>query len=144
MRTFKGETIEKQPAADWPKIHTECAKYPRFAIEVRKYDEAAEISLKQMAYFHGVIVPLFSKEFGDSPQYWENKLKIECGSKWFTPEPIKIDGNVFVMIPSKKKLKVGDFNEWYQNISDFGLTVNCVVPPPDPEWRLKEKNGKLQ
>jgi hypothetical protein len=137
MRTFKGATIDKQAAADWPTIQREAAKHPRFVIEVREYNEAAEISLKQMAYFHAVVVPLFVKEFGDSPQYWENKLKIECGSKWFMPELIKIGGNLFVTIPSKKKLKVSDFCEWYQNISDLGLSINCIVPPPDPEWRQK-------
>ncbi len=141
---FLGKTRDKQPAADWKAVYRECAKYPRFIIEAREYNEAREISLAQMAYFHAVVVPLFSDYTGDSKQYWENKLKIECGSKWFTPVPIVIDGQTYYTIPSKTTLTVKDFSEWYQNIRDFGDTVGCLVPPPDPEWRENEKVLSVQ
>jgi hypothetical protein len=118
----------------------ECAQYPRFLVEVRKYDEEREISLKQMAYFHAVVVPLFVDYTGDSPQYWENRLKLECGSKWFKPEVIEIEGRHITIVPSKKRLSTKNFSEWYQNIRDFGDSIGVLVPPPDPEWRTnKEK-----
>jgi hypothetical protein len=139
MPRFTGKTIDNKPQAQWPSIYAACRKHERFTVEIRKYDEQAEISRNQMAYLHAVIIPLFSNYTGDSQQYWENKLKLECGSKWFKPEIITVCGREFVVIPSKKTLSVKDFSEWYQNIRDYGDTVGCIVPPPDPNWREEEQ-----
>lgn len=119
----------------WNEIYAECRKYDKFIVEVREYDEAKEISLAQMRYLHGAVIPLFVDFTGDSPQYWENKLKLECGSKWFKPEWIAINGKSFYVIPSKKNLSVKDCNEWFQNIIDFGNAIGCPIPLPDPNWK---------
>jgi len=136
---FRGQTIDGQPAARWDQVHKACSKHARFIIEVRKYDEAREISLQQMAFLHAVVIPLFVDYTGDSPQYWQNKLKLECGSKWFKVETVTVGKHSYTIIPSKTKLSVNDFSEWYQNISDFGDSIDCPVPPPDPNWRINQQ-----
>ena len=136
---YLGYTIEGEAAANWKSIYIECAKFERFIVEVRRYDEEREISLQQIGFFHAGIVPLFVNYTGDSKQYWENKLKLECGSKWFTPKEITISGHIYTVIPSKTNLSTKDFSEWYQNITDFGLQHGVVIPPPDPNWRLNKK-----
>jgi hypothetical protein len=138
---FKGETIDGSAVLDWQKVYGECEKYHRFVIEIRELDEQREISLQQMKYFHAVVVPLFSEWNGDSKGCWETRLKLECGSKWFTPEVHVVDGKPYSFIPSKKTLSVKDCSEWFQNIMDYGLREGVVVPPPDPEWR---KNNECQ
>lgn len=132
---FRGDTRNGTPIADWPRICDECAKYDRFLIDIIKYDESREISVQQMRYFHGVVVPLFSEWNGDSKECWETRLKLECGPKWFAPKALNIDGKAYILVPSKKKLTVKDCNEWLENIVDYGLRCGVVVPPPDPEWR---------
>ena len=132
---FNGKTVDGKPETNWPEIYRFCSNQERFIVEVRKLDPEREISLQQMKYFHAVVIPLFVEYTGDSPQYWENKLKLECGSKWFQPKIVTVDGKDFAFLPSKKKLSVADFSEWYQNITDYGLSVNVVIPPPDPRWR---------
>lgn len=140
MSKITGKTVNGQPATDWNKVYGECAKHEQFVIEITAYDPDKEITKNQMAYFHAVIIPMFVESTGDSPQYWENKLKVECGTKWFKPEEINIGGHTYCFIPSKKTLSKTDFSEWYQNITDYGLTVGVVVPPPNPEWRKELTN----
>ena len=67
-----GETIDEQPATDWPAIHKACMKHKRFVVEVRKYDEEREISRQQMAYLHGVVFPTIAREMHVS--LWEAEL----------------------------------------------------------------------
>jgi hypothetical protein len=119
----------------WKVIFQECVKHPEFMIEVRAHSADKEISLQQMRFLHGAVIPLFVKHTGDSPQNWENRLKIECGSRWFSPKTITVRGQSYTIIPSKTTLTTKDFNEWLQNITDYGLTIDVTVPPPDPEWK---------
>jgi hypothetical protein len=141
MPLYRGKIIDGKPALNWPAFNAECKKHTEsgFVVEVREYDPDKELSLQQMKYLHAVVVPLFSNYTGDSKQYWENKLKVECGSKWFKPEIISVCGHEYTIIPSKKHLSVKDFSEWYSNIRDFGDSINCIVPPPDPRWRENQK-----
>lgn len=134
-KTFQGRTVNNQPAAAWKHIYSECIKHPEFIIEVRPYSIEKEISRQQMRFLHGVVIPLFVKHTGDSPQNWENRLKVECGSKWFTPKIITVKSQNYTIIPSKTNLSTKDFMEWLQNITDYGLTIGIAVPPPDPQWR---------
>lgn len=138
---FHGKTVNNQPIAQWKAICTECAKHERFTVKVEKYDEAKEISEKQMAFLHAVVLPLLSNWNGDSQQEWENRLKLECGSKWFKPQFVTIDGHEFTIIPSKKTLSIKNFSEWYTNIRDFALKEGITIPDPDPEWRKNQERS---
>ena len=83
---FKGRTVDNQPTAKWPAIYKACKKHERFLVEIRKYDEAAEISLQQMRYWHSMPVKLYSEHTGNSLWVSEQWLKRECGSQWFLLE----------------------------------------------------------
>lgn len=136
MAKFQVQRINGQPVGSWKAIYRECLKHERAIVEVRPYDPEKEISIQQMRYLHGVVIPLFVDFTGDSAQYWENKLKLECGSQWFKPEVITIGVQKFVTIPSKKTMSTKDFSNWYQNIRDYGDSIGCPVPPPDSQWRI--------
>jgi len=37
-----------------------------------------------------------------------------------------------------------DFEEWYNNMTDFGLRIGVIIPPPDKNWKAnKEKSNGL-
>ena len=138
MSIYRGRIVNNQPIADWKAIYAQCRKHADkgFVIEVRPYSPDHEISLRQMAYYHAVILPLFSAYTGDSQHYWDHYLKLVCGSKWFKSETVRVCGREITTLPSKTTLSIKDFSEWYQNIRDFGDSINCIVPPPDPQWRI--------
>jgi hypothetical protein len=136
MPDFRFDIINGQVAFDRPAFEAECLKTAKGFIQVLSLEKA--ISNKQMAFFHGKVIPLFVEHTGDSPAYWETKLKVEQGSKWFTPETVIVNKWPVVFVPSKTKLTTRQFMEWLQNITDFGLTIDVKVPPPDKDWK---KNG---
>jgi hypothetical protein len=86
MPSFKGRTIDGQPSAVWPKIYAACAKHDRFIVDIRKYDESAEISIQQMKYWHSTPVKLYAEHTGNSTWLSEQWLKRECGEQWFMQE----------------------------------------------------------
>ena len=88
-KAFRGNTIDKQAAADWPRIQLEAAQYPRFIVEVRKYDETAEISIQQMRYLHAVIIKEFAKQMGFSDWYVKLWLKREYGRQFFMADVVE-------------------------------------------------------
>ncbi len=139
---FKGKTLNNQPLSAWKAIYKECCKYEQFIIDVRKYDIENEISLQQMAYFHTVVIPAFVNHTGDSPKYWENKLKLEQGSKWFKPQTITVNNHKYTVIPSKTGLSTKDFNEWLQNIMDFAQTLGFIIPLPNKDWKTEKLEAK--
>ena len=81
---FKGQTINDKASAMWPEIYRECEKYSRFIIEVREYDENAEISDQQRKWLHGKMGPIhhYMKDkratFADA----KNFVKVRYGREW--------------------------------------------------------------
>ena len=48
MDSFKGMTRENRPVVEsWLNVYRACCQHEKFIIEVRKYDETVEITLKQ-------------------------------------------------------------------------------------------------
>ena len=132
--------VDNQIATDWSQLENECLTRREGFIEVVSFEKG--ISNQQMKFFHACIVPLFVEYTGDSKEYWETKLKVECGSKWFEPRTVVVNGISVSFIGSKTHLTTRQFCEWYQNIVDYGLRMGIAVPPPDPEWRKrKDDNG---
>lgn len=130
---IKGHTIMGQPAligSTWDKVEAECAKHPRFVIEVRKYSEAKEWSLEQFAYLHAVVFPALATHMGVSNLMAETILKKKCGEEWFIQD---VDGNAVII--SKTSLSKKAISTWMENIWDFMETIGCPVPPPDKDWR---------
>jgi hypothetical protein len=135
---YRGYTTDGKPITDWPGIYAYCADCGRFVIEVRKYDEAAEISRKQMAYLHSVVFPALADHMGVSQLMAEVILKKKCGESFFIK---KVDGNEIIL--SKTMLTAKQTTVWMENIWDFMESVGCPVPPPDPEW-FKHDNNKIE
>ncbi len=133
---FKGNLVEGEPAANWQAIHQECAKYQRFIVEVREYNESAEISMQQMAYLHSIVFPALADHVGCSKFMAEQILKKKCGEQWFVK---KVDGDICIL--SKTNLSVKQTNEWFENIFDWMGSIGCPVPSPDKDWRLNKSNG---
>lgn len=133
-----GKTINGQPVCQWPELHKECARHERFVIEVRKYDEQAEISRQQMAYLHAAVFPALAEYTGVSELMAETILKIKCGEQWFIRV---LDGKK--LIGSKTDLTVKQTSKWMENIWEYLDKVGCKVMPPDPEW-YKNNDLKMQ
>jgi hypothetical protein len=138
---FRGETVEEGPeegpAANWPAIQTACAKHKRFVVEVRPYNEEREVTLRQYAYFHAVVVPMIAEAMSSS--LWESEYwcKKQCGEQW---ELIKKVGKGMWVECSKTKLNVTQFNQWLENIWSKAETMfGILIPPPDKDWRETEQ-----
>jgi len=134
---FRGNTIDGQPAANWKQIYRQCARYERFIIEVRQYDEAKEISLQQMRYLHAVVIPALAEHVGSSELMAEILLKKKCGEQWFIQE---VDGDEIII--SKTMLTTKQTTKWLENCWDWLETIGCPVPPPDPNWRSTQQKRK--
>lgn len=133
---FRGKTINGQPAAAWKAVYRACSKHESFIVEVRKYDEAKEISLQQMRWLHCKNGPiaLLAEYMGVSKLIAELILKKKCGERFFVHE---IDGEI--VIASKAMLTVKQTTEWIENIFDFMDSIGCQVQPPDPAWRINQQ-----
>lgn len=90
MPVFITNTIDGVAAVQdntWEDVQVEAAKHHRSAIEVRKYDEIAEISEQQRKWLHckaGPIRELMREgwSFRDAKEY----VKVEYGRQWFVVE----------------------------------------------------------
>lgn len=87
MSVFKGETVDGHAKAQWPEIYRACEKHHWFVVEVRKYDELAEISEAQRKWLHcknGPIRELMREgwSFRDAKEH----CKVEWGRPWFVVE----------------------------------------------------------
>lgn len=128
---FKGKTINKQPATDWPAIHKACIKHPAFTVEVREYSEKTEISLQQMKYLHAVVFPQIAEAGKVSLWQAEFDCKRFAGRQWLIKT---VEGNHFVL--SKTTLSVKQTNQWIDNIIDWAeQAYHILIPLPNPEWR---------
>ena len=133
---FRGKTVDGEPATAWDAVYKACAKYDRFIVEVREYNEAKEISLQQMRWIHCKNGPieLLAEYMGCSKMIAELILKKKCGERFFVHE---IDGET--VIASKTMLSIKQTTEWIENIFDFMDSINCQVQPPDPQWRIHQQ-----
>ena len=134
---FKGKTIDGQPAAAWEAVYKACTRHERFVVEVRNYDPDKEISLQQMKYLHAVVIPALAEYIGCSQLIAEIILKKKCGEEWFIQQ---VDGNEIII--SKTMLTIKQTTKWLENCWDFMESINCPVPPPDPNWRVNQQKEK--
>ena len=137
MTLFHGDTIDGQPAASWPIIQKECAKYARFSVEVLKYDEDRDISREQMAYLHTIVFPTIKEAMHSSLWEAEFLCKTQCGEQWF----VKRMGDVRFIV-SKTTLTVKQCERWIENIQTYFDKQNIHIPAPNKDWR-KEQNGEF-
>ena len=134
---FHGETINNEPAANWPVIQAECARHQKFTVEVTAFNSEREISNQQMKYLHAVVFPLIADRFHMSELEAEDHCKALCGERWF----VKKIGDKWFRL-SKRVLSVKDCNKWIENIYTYFEKQGLHIPAPNQDWR-KEQNGKL-
>lgn len=84
----------------WQDLQTYAAQFPSALITVEKYSEAKRISLQQIRWWKGVLLPALSKSTGDSIAYWEVYLKLNVMSDEFKPFVVIIGGVAMNAVPS--------------------------------------------
>ena len=94
------------------------------------------ISLQQIKYWKGVLLPALAKDSGDSVEYWETLLKTQVMPDDFTPFYVPIGKQVFPVVPSINKLSIKKMNQLIEGsvakCHELGLTW---VTLPDSELR---------
>ena len=112
-KQFTTNKFEDQAAVQdgtWEDIQKAAAKFKRSRITVESYSEAAELSLQQLRWIKGVLLPALSKDTGDTVLYWETYLKTAVMPEEFQPKTFTIDGKEFTVIPSITKLSISKMN----------------------------------
>lgn len=131
---FQGRTDEQGNAlTQWPAIHKEAAKYPRFAIKVMNEDEW--ITDRQRRWYKGVCLKELSDWNGDTVDEWDYRLKVECGAEIFKMLKFQYGDMVYwrpESITSKRKKQM---NQFIENILSKSITECWPVYPPDPDLR---------
>jgi len=123
MSEFITTTMDGEAAGDWPAIHS---------------SEARQISLQQIRFWKGVLLPALAKDTGNSVAWWENKLKLEVMPDDFQPKTVNVDGYVFYYLPSVNVLSIKKTNQLIEGSVEYlrnnGFTW---VQLPDSELRKK-------
>lgn len=146
-KTFTTKIIDGEVAVQDGKaddILKEAAKHRRCKITVESYTEEREISLQQIRWIKGVLLPALSKFTGDSIAYWETRLKLTIMPDEFEPVETEVDGHKYTYIPSINTLsieKTGIFMEGVvAHLRDdkiYGDTFHWVCLP-DSSLRKKK------
>lgn len=131
---FQGRTDEQGNAlTQWPAIHKEAAKHPRFAIKVMNEDEW--MTDRQRRWYRGICLKGLSDWNGDTVDEWDYRLKVECGSEIFTMLKFQYEDMKYwrpESITTKSKKQITEFIE---NILSTAITMEWPVYPPDPDLR---------
>ncbi len=141
---FIGRTSDAGPACDWPAVHRAAAKHRRFSVTIESYSEERQISLQQIRWWKGVLLPALSKDNGDSVSQWETTLKLNVMPDEFQIETVKVHGIAVNYIPSVTKLNIKKTNilvegsvAWLHDAEIHGDTYTWVTLP-DRELRSKK------
>lgn len=144
---YKGMTIQGKPAANWPGIQQECAKYGQFSVEVRN---ANPKSRKQLGDYWGHITKQIIDELTEMGHGCELLYKnMDSTGVKITPDMLKL--YFYAMFPvlkedgSRKTMRdftTTDMVQFSENIRNFCAGQwGIAIMPPDKDWR---KNAKLQ
>ena len=68
------------------------------------------ITLQQIAWFKGILLPALAKDSGDSVEYWETKLKLAVLPDDFAPFYVPIGKQIFPVVPSITILSMKKMN----------------------------------
>jgi len=97
------------------------------------------ISVQQIKWFKGVLLPALAKDSGDSVEYWETTLKVAVMPDEFMPTYVAIGKQVMPVIPSISSLSIKKMNQLIEGSvahcrDDLGL-LWCTLP--DSELRKR-------
>lgn len=144
-KIFKGETVNNEPAANWPAIQAECAKYHQFSIEVRNTNPK---SRKQLGAHFGLALKTIIDELTNRGE--------DCSLIYNLPEPtgVKITSEMLhrffdAMFPVKdekgepktmRNFTTTETSLRFEQIRNWAAAQWQIrIPEPDPEYFKKEK-----
>lgn len=134
---FQGRTNGQGEAlTQWPAIHREAAKYPRFAIKVMNDDEW--ITDRQRRWYKGICLKGLSDWNSETVDEWDYRLKVECGSEIFKMLEFEYEGKTFFRPQSITSISKKSMTDFIENILSKSITMDWPVYPPDPDLRKKE------
>ena len=94
------------------------------------------ISLQQIRYWKGVLLPALAKESGESIAWWENQLKFSVFPDKFKPEIITNGDKEYLLVPSITILSVYGMNQLIEGSVAYCHSIGKMwVKLPDSELR---------
>ena len=126
--THKVDGLTVLEAHTWIDIQKETAKHRRSRIVVESYSEAKQMSVQQIRFWKGVLLPQLSKSSGDSVAWWENHLKLNVMPEDFKPIEVDVDGDLFKYLPPITALSIKKANQLVEGSVDY-LRNKCGM-----EW----------
>jgi len=136
MNKFITETVDGQASGDWLGIQAAASKHHRAKITVEEYSEAKEVTLQQIRWWKGVLLPALAADSGDTINLWETRLKLAVMPDEFQPEVVIIEGLALNCVPSVKTLSCQKTNDLIEGsvakCHDWGFDW---VTLPDSELR---------
>ena len=107
---FSYKTIDDRvfftPYLDPAGLHAEMIKHPFGEVEVTGVSLIKGISLRQIRWWKGILLPALSKSNGDTIAQWEATLKLNVMPDEFKIEAIIVSGMAVNYIPSITKLSI--------------------------------------
>jgi hypothetical protein len=119
MKEFQVTKINGEACFDRPSFEDELNKHERSKVTIEAWSDAKERTLKQTAWWKGILLKQLAKETGDSDAHWEAMLKFNVMPDDFTPEVIEIKGILYTFIPSITKLSCKKMNELIEGSVDW-------------------------
>ena len=111
---FDGQpTFEKtvdQILADFKRQLLLCKRGDVLECKRKKYDSEKEMSLRQIRWWKGVLLPALAKDNGESVSQWETRLKLNVMPDEFDIQTVKVHGVPVSYIPSVKILSIKKSN----------------------------------
>lgn len=101
-------------------------------IKITVGQQYGEVSKNQMAYYYGVIIPAAMEEYGYlNPEDADRAFKATF--------LVENKGTEYERLKSKSKdLDVVEMSEYLEKCIKQLAIDGVVVPPADPEWRIKK------
>lgn len=102
MKEFLVNRVGGEPIPigwDWQDLQTYAVQFPSALITVEKYSEAKRISLQQLRWWKGILLPALSQN-GETISQWETRLKLAVLPDDFNPQMVMVDRLAVNFIPS--------------------------------------------
>ena len=97
------------------------------------------ITLQQIRWLKGVLLPALSKDTGDSVEFWETKIKLAVLPDDFVPEIYEIQGQLCARIPSITKLGMRKMNALIEGAVAYCRDVCGLMWVTLPAKELRKK-----
>ncbi len=114
MRQFLTQQVDGEAIPvgfNWQDIQTEAVKHKSSIITVDQYTPAQWITLQQIRWWKGILMPALRRDTGDTVSKWETTLKFAVMPDEFKPEIVMVDGMAVNCVPSITTLSCKKTNQ---------------------------------